>query len=64
MGEEVQHFHHYDPAQPTVDITLSKMSKGYQWEIKTKGMDIEEAQGKIKQIDEWMRKNYNDNEAV
>jgi len=60
--EEVHHYTHSDPVESVVDITLSKMSKGYQWEIKTKGMEVEQAKETISKIDTWMHTTFDSEE--
>lgn len=45
-------------------LTLKKMSKGYQWEIKVYHEDVEEQIKKVNYVDGFMRKLYGDSDSV
>ena len=48
----------FDIGKQTSSFKLSKMSKGYNWEIKIYSDDLEEIQTKTKVLDDWARREY------
>ena len=58
MNEENKEF----VEKQTSSFKLSKMSKGYNWEIKIYSDDLIELQNKIMEMDLWAVKNYGGSE--
>ena len=58
MNEENKEF----VEKQTSSFKLSKMSKGYNWEIRIYSDDLEELKKKTKEMDDWAKKNYGGSE--
>jgi len=60
--EESKVIHEWVKTDPTKKVKLSKMSKGYQWEITYEDTSNEKLLGEIKAINEALNAEYNKEE--
>lgn len=60
--EETKHIHEWVKSEPTKKVKLSKMSKGYQWEISYEATDSTALLNEIKDINESLKAEYGQEE--
>lgn len=58
-GQEQHVYHHSDPAQPKVTVSVEKNTKGYNWSASVNGAaTVEEAMNMLKEAEKALNKEY------